>query len=103
MTKGEIRSDKRPHTGRDRCVFGCCEVVAALVHRPTPEAATLCVLCGEAIPAREMSRAWQQVTGFAVPRHAGGANYIARKEPTGRYCHPICGETSGATAQGGMF
>jgi hypothetical protein len=26
----EVRSDKRPHTARDRCVFGCCERLEAV-------------------------------------------------------------------------
>lgn len=70
---------------------------------PTPECAATCVLCGEAIDARDLRHAWQQVVGYAVPRGQGGANYIARKEATGRYCHAICGETGGAVAQSGMF
>lgn len=63
--------------------------------RPTPECATTCAICGEPIPANEMAVAWQQVVGYAVPRGSGGANYVALKETTGRYCHPICGKTFG--------
>lgn len=60
---------------------------------PTADNATTCLLCGEPITAREMRNAAEQVTGFTLPRTAGGANQISLRQSTGRFAHGFCVRT----------
>ena len=56
-----------------------------------------CAMCSGPIrPGRDLRAAWQEVTGFVVPRDAGGANQIKHKQFTGRLIHEECGRVANA-------
>jgi len=56
-----------------------------------------CAICGGPInPGRDLRAAWQEVTGFVIPRDAGGANQIKLKHFTGRVIHEECGRVATA-------
>ena len=56
----------------------------------------VCAICGKGIdPGRDLRAAWEEVTGFIVPRGGdGGANQVRLKHFTGRVIHDFCGRVA---------
>lgn len=48
----------------------------------------VCDICGD--PITDLAKAARKITGWEVPREAGGTNHILGRQGLDRLAHPVC-------------